>query len=91
MAGSDESAHVECLAYITSAATDHSAPAQGATVAGEGRHADQLCDLSTIESAQLGQGPDERAGGPGTHAGDAAQQIITGTPEWAGLMRWVMS
>src|SRR6266571_1574879 len=68
-------------------APDRAPPAEGPTVAIEGRHADQGRDLLPRECPQLGEFQQQRAGTHGPNALGTLQQIVVFPPQWAGPER----
>jgi hypothetical protein len=83
--GSDQGPHVEGGPDGSATAPDHSLSAQCAAVLGQRRNADQRGDLLPVECAQFGKVGQESATDDGTDAGDAAQEVLLGTPHRALL------
>src|SRR4029450_10957184 len=67
-----ERTHVQHGAHMRASAPDRAPTAESPTVAIEGRHADQGCDLLPRERPQRGEFPQER---PGTHRPNARDTL----------------
>jgi hypothetical protein len=87
-ASAGERRHVQDVPHGTPSAADHSATAQGTTVAVEGRDADQGGNLPAVEVAQFGQVGNEPQHGDRTHAGDRPQLSVSRHAGLARIVSW---
>ena len=84
VADGGERGHVQHVADGGPAAGNHAAAAEGATVAIDRGDADEGGDFPAVEVAELGEIGDEGVGGNGPDAGDRAQEVFRGPPDWRG-------
>src|SRR5437773_8588050 len=82
-AAGGESSHIEDLAHRWPAAPDDALAANGAAVGWVRCHADEGSDLLAAEVSEFGKVSQEGEAQDAAGAGNALNQVILGSPQWA--------